>query len=191
MKTLIVCLLFLLPVSSIFAQWDSVGAYIPGTTIISENTGYYFTNETSGYHGIRSKLFKSVDGFKTWQKIYEKAGDVGCCVIGTIFFCNDSVGFMSNYSAGYGGFSRTFNGGQSWSLALGGVPPVRVFFLRPDYGYSIWPDYTSTGKGTVHLIANGKGRFNIFRQSTHFLIIGANGSTLSTTAPVLSPAVIR
>ena len=157
MKTLIFCLLFLLSFLSAFAQWDSVGVYVQGSTILSENTGYYFTNETSGYHGIRSKLFKSADGFKTWQKIYEKAGDMGCCVIGTIFFCNDSVGFMSNYSAGYGGFSRTFNGGKSWSFVLDGAPPVRIFFLRPDYGYSIWPGYGSPGgKGAVHLIANGK-----------------------------------
>jgi len=137
----ICCIGFILvfAITSVNAQWDSIGYINPTTVFTSPLVSYSFQNVSGGAGSTGYEygcFYKSVDdeGTMLFQVGSEHSPMFYCCILNFGFLNNDTgfVGLVDNRTR----LIRTTDGGSSWVQIISGYGyNVLYSFLRPEYGY--------------------------------------------------------
>ncbi len=152
-KLLLVIFLFIIIGVKGQTNWSIIskpGVYL---IIVNQTTGYSYTNESIGSHGMKYTLKKSTDGFQSFATIKTKIGDFGCYGLDEMYFIDADTGFIAELYKGLTSIYKTMDGGQTWTeTGFGGTAGISMYFLHINSGYYVF----SQGIGNdSYLIKNG------------------------------------
>ena len=98
--------------------------------IVEDLKSVYFRDDNTGYIGSATKLYKSTDGFATWDSV-TVTGTIASPSYHGVYFSDALNGWFLSSSSSLGRVLRTTNGGSTWSTVVdntaGNLQTMRMY----------------------------------------------------------------